>query len=193
MRLIKTPIPGCCQIRYSPHQDARGVFLKTFARSQFDRDGLETTFVESFCTLSGANVLRGMHLQLPPKDHAKLVYCLAGSVTDVALDLRRGSPSFGSYITCELSFERPIALYLPRGVAHGFLVKCAPALMMYHVTTEHVPDLDAGVAWNSFGFQWPHHAPLLSTRDAALPRFDDFLSPFRYTDAVEHLQGSKWP
>jgi dTDP-4-dehydrorhamnose 3,5-epimerase len=190
--LSECEIPGCYQIQLPVHSDARGNFVKTVASSQLAELGLETEFVETFYTISGENVLRGMHLQLPPADHAKFVYCVAGAVMDVCLDVRRGSPALGRHIAIELAAERNNALYLPRGVAHGFYVRQAPAIMVYHVTSEHEPRLDSGIAWNSFGAKWPTHAPLLSVRDAALTPFQDFASPFCFFGQADTVgAGSK--
>lgn len=183
--LFECEIPGCYEIQLPVHSDARGSFVKTIVSSEFAKRELEAGFVETFYTVSGENVLRGMHLQLPPADHAKLVYCVAGSVMDVCLDVRRGSPTFGRHIVIELGAERSKAIYLPRGVAHGFYVRQAPALIVYHVTSEHEPRLDSGIAWNSFGAAWPTDSPLLSPRDAALAAFKEFASPFRFLDRAD--------
>jgi dTDP-4-dehydrorhamnose 3,5-epimerase len=180
-------IPGCYEVQLPVHADARGSFVKTIASSQFAEYELESGFVETFYTVSGANVLRGMHLQLPPADHVKFVYCVVGGVTDVCLDLRRGSPAYGRHIMIELAAEKNNAIYLPRGVAHGFYVRQAPAIMVYHVTSEHEPRLDAGIAWNSFGAQWPTDSPVLSPRDAALTSFEDFESPFSFSEATDQV------
>jgi len=185
--LSECEIPGCYEIQLPVCSDARGSFVKTIASSQFAERELETGFVETFYTVSGENVLRGMHLQLPPADHAKFVYCVAGGVMDICLDVRRGSPAFGRHIVIELAAERNNAIYLPRGVAHGFYVRQAPALMVYHVTSEHEPRLDTGIAWNSFGAKWPTGSPLLSPRDAGLTRFQDFASPFRFSGRAERV------
>lgn len=142
--------------------------------SLFEEFGLDANFLESFYTRSSANVLRGMHLQLPPADGAKLVYCLEGAILDVALDLRPDSPTFGQTAVVELSRDRHSAAYVPTGLAHGFLVRSGPALVMYHVTSEYHPELDSGVRWDSFGFDWPCLEPLISPRDAALPQFSEF-------------------
>ena len=136
--------------------------------------GLEFGFKESFHTRSAANVLRGMHFQMAPADGAKLVYCLEGAILDVILDVRPESPAFGSVYTFELSADEPAGVYIPRGVAHGFYVQRAPALVMYHVTSENDPQCDTGVRWDSFGFEWPVSDPLLSPRDAALRSFSEF-------------------
>lgn len=178
--LFQLKIPGCYEIQLPVHSDARGMLVKSFSRIPFAKHALEVSFIETFYTISGENVLRGMHLQVPPADHAKVVYCVSGSVLDVCLDVRRGSPSFGEHISLEISASRHNALYLPRGVAHGFYVRQAPAIMIYHVTSEHQPQFDKGIAWNSFGAQWPTESPLLSPRDASLPKLKDFVSPFMY-------------
>ena len=185
MTLSECEIPGCYEIRLPVHADAREGFVKSMASSQFAELNLETGFVETFYTISGENVLRGMHLQLPPADHAKFVYCVAGAVLDVCLDVRRDSPTFGRHIVIELGAERNNALYLPRGVAHGFYVRRAPAIMVYHVTSEHELRLDTGIAWNSFGAKWPTNSPLLSPRDAALTPFRNFASPFCFSGQAD--------
>jgi dTDP-4-dehydrorhamnose 3,5-epimerase len=187
LTLFESSIPGCYEIRLPVHSDARGSFVKTIASSQFAERKLEAKFVETFYTVSGQNVLRGMHLQLPPSDHAKLVYCVAGSVMDVCLDVRYESPTFGRHIMIELAVKRHNAIYLPRGVAHGFYVRQAPAVMMYHVTSEYEPRLDTGIAWNSFGAKWPTDSPLISPRDAALKAFQDFISPFHFTGKTDRI------
>lgn len=184
MQLTETKLAGCYEIDFFPHPDHRGTFVKAISTSEFEKQGLETGFVECFYTISKANVLRGMHLQLPPADHAKLVYCVAGRVMDVALDLRAGSWTFGAHEIVELSAERHNGVYLPRGIAHGFCVLEGPAMMVYHVTSEHSPAFDSGIAWNSFGCQWSVDDPIISDRDSSLCLFSDFVSPFRYSEAV---------
>jgi len=178
-------IPGCLQLHFPAYADRRGSFVKVYRRSDFAESALEVEFAESFHTVSGERVLRGMHLQLPPAHHSKLVYCVAGRVLDVVLDLRRGSPAFGSHAAIELSPEGNSGLYLPHGVAHGFYVLQAPSIMAYHVTSEHAAALDAGVRWNSFGAPWPDNDPVMSTRDAALPPLCDFDSPFEFRPLAE--------
>jgi dTDP-4-dehydrorhamnose 3,5-epimerase len=178
VRIKETGIPGCYELGFSAFSDARGLFVKTTHATEFSARGLSADFLESYYTVSGPRVLRGMHLLLPPADHAKLVYCVAGQVMDVALDLRDGSPAFGRFAMTELSAEQSGGLYLPSGVAHGFYVRQAPAIMLYHVTSEHVRHLDAGVRWDSINAPWPDSSPVLSERDASLPMFCDFTTPF---------------
>jgi dTDP-4-dehydrorhamnose 3,5-epimerase len=173
-------IPGLYEIRYPVHRDRRGLFVKPFLESAFTRQGIKAGFKEVFYSISGDRVLRGMHVQVPPADQEKLVYCAAGDALEVLLDLRVGSPQYGKFETVELTSEAGHALYVPRGVAHGFYVRKSPVIMMYHVTSEHVPALDRGIAWDSFGAPWPNRAPVLSERDASLPPFAEFESPFRF-------------
>lgn len=180
MKFVQNHIPGCYEIELPMYSDQRGKFIKTTSRSKFAEHGLETSFVETFFTVSAARVLRGMHFQLPPADHAKLVYCSAGRILDVCLDLRVDSPTFGRFSTVELSSEKNNAVYMPTGIAHGFYVLEAPAVTVYHVTTEHNPACDTGIAWNSFGMNWPDANPMISKRDSSWPKFGDFKSPFSY-------------
>jgi dTDP-4-dehydrorhamnose 3,5-epimerase len=121
-----------------------------------------------------------MHFQVPPADHAKLVYCVSGAIYDMAVDLRIGSPTFGEYEAYELSAESNNAAYLPRGMAHGFFVRSAPAVVVYQVTSEHNPVDDRGIRWDSFGAKWPQGSPVISRRDEALIPFLQFESPFQF-------------
>jgi dTDP-4-dehydrorhamnose 3,5-epimerase len=180
MKLSKTKIPGCYEIGFTSRTDARGSFVKTFHTTAFRELGLESGFSEGFYSVSHQNVLRGMHFQLPPIDGAKLVYCLQGSILDVVLDLRVGSPSYGKFAVLELSSANPTAAYLPRGEAHGFYSLTEPSVVVYQVSSEYDPNFDTGVRWNSFGFDWPNASPKVSERDSKLPLLDDFANPFRF-------------
>jgi dTDP-4-dehydrorhamnose 3,5-epimerase len=178
---------GCFLVKFPNFRDHRGLFVKSFQRSAFEQHGLECDFTESFYTESGENVLRGMHFQTPPADHSKLVYCMSGAIHDVALDLRVGSPTFGEHEAYDLSAEHNNAVYLPRGMAHGFLVRTAPAVVVYEVTSEHNPERDTGIRWDSFGAIWPQNSPVISARDEALTPFAQFDSPFRFDpDMANH-------
>ena len=173
-------IPGCLEIQTLLREDARGNFVKVFHADAFRELGLETTFREEFYTTSKRGVMRGLHFQVPPCDHVKLVYCTEGSVFDVALDIRRGSPHFGRFAAFELSAAKGNAVYLDKGFAHGFLVTSASATLVYKLSSVHSPAHDQGILWNSAGIPWPGDAPVMSARDRALPAFADFDTPFRY-------------
>jgi dTDP-4-dehydrorhamnose 3,5-epimerase len=176
-------LAGAFEIQPAIAQDVRGAFVKTVHRTEFHAQGLRADFSEVYYTVSRLNVLRGMHCQVPPHHHAKLVYCLAGGVLDVVVDLRLDSPNYRQFATLSLSANTANMVYIPPGCAHGFLVLNAPAILVYHVTSEHCPAADAGIRWDSFGFAWPIENPHLSPRDAALPGLAEFVSPFRMSDA----------
>jgi dTDP-4-dehydrorhamnose 3,5-epimerase len=178
IQFTESKLAGCHIVQFPVFHDDRGHFVKTIQSSVFHERGLEGDFRECFYTTSYENVLRGMHFQTPPSDHAKLLYCTEGSIYDVALDLRLGSPTYGKHEVYELSSAASNAVYLPRGIAHGFYVRKAPAVMVYHVTTEHDPAHDAGIRWDSFGAAWPIENPVVSVRDSGFVSFDDFQSPF---------------
>lgn len=179
IRFSEGKIRGCFTVQFPAFQDERGLFVKTMQRSIFKRHGLEANFVEVFFTTSHKNTLRGMHFQLPPSHHAKLVYCTSGSICDIALDLRVGSETYGQYEVYELTAEAHNAVYLCAGIAHGFYVRKSPATVVYHVTSEHDPALDTGILWSSFNAPWPVSNPVVSARDQSLPAFSSFKSPFR--------------
>jgi len=178
MEFAATPLPGVVEVRSRVFDDDRGTFVKTFHRDLFAARGLRTDFAEEYYTVSHVRVLRGLHFQVPPHDHAKLVYCAAGRVLDVALDLRVGSPAFGRHVRAELSAADGNALYLPPGLAHGFYVLEAPALMVYNQTSVYAREHDAGVRWDSAGIPWPDADPILSDRDRSFPALADFRTPF---------------
>jgi dTDP-4-dehydrorhamnose 3,5-epimerase len=192
IRFTECRLPGCFLVEFPIFRDHRGMFVKSFQRSAFEQHGLDCDFTESFYTESGENVLRGMHFQLPPADHAKLVYCMSGAIHDIALDLRVGSPTYGQHEAYDLSAEYNNAAYLPRGMAHGFFVRSAPAVVVYEVTSEHSPQHDTGIRWDSFGAAWPQSAPLISVRDEGLIPFAQFESPFRFDpDTVLHRNSKR--
>lgn len=162
------------------HDDERGDFVKLYQRSVFEDLGFEDAIAEAFVSTSTRGVVRGLHFQLPPADHAKTIVCLRGSVFDVVVDLRVGSPTFGSHDVFELDERRPAALHIPNGCAHGFQATSDGALMLYLTSTEHDPGRDTGIRWDSVGVDWPRTEPTVSPRDRALPPLEGFISPFRY-------------
>lgn len=180
MEKLPTPLPGCFELRPRRLEDARGHFVKTFNRDTFASLGLRTDWAEQYYSVSRHGVLRGLHFQEPPEDHAKLIYCTAGTVWDVALDLRRGSPTYGRSWHLQLAATTGNMLYLPAGLAHGFYTLSDEATVVYNVTSGYSPKHDKGILWNSADIPWPEPNPLLSERDHAFPRLADFSSPFSY-------------
>jgi dTDP-4-dehydrorhamnose 3,5-epimerase len=173
-------LPGCLELRPPVHSDDRGRLVKPFNREWFARLGLATDFAEDYYSISRRGVLRGLHLQLPPMEHDKLVYCSRGRIWDVLLDLRRGSPTFAHHIALELSAEVANMCYVAAGVAHGFCVLSDEACVHYLVSSTHSPEHDAGVRWDSAGIDWPVADAIVSLRDGALPPLAEFASPFHF-------------
>jgi dTDP-4-dehydrorhamnose 3,5-epimerase len=173
-----TALPGLKVLRPRIFRDARGDFVKTYHAGIFRELGIPFAPAEEFFSVSHKNVVRGMHFQTPPHAHAKLVYCAAGRVLDVVVDLRRESPAFGRYVSRELSAANREMFFIPEGFAHGFLSLEDDTMMVYQTSTVHAPASDAGILWNSFGFDWPVSAPLVSDRDQAFPALAGFDSPF---------------
>lgn len=173
-------IPGCVELQPRVFDDARGRFVKVHHEQAFAQLGLETAFAEQYYSVSRKGVLRGMHFQLPPMDHVKMVYCVRGEVLDAVVDLRVGSPTYGQHALFRLSAAQANSIYIPKGLAHGFLTLSDDAIMVYNVTTTYSAEHDSGVLWNSTGIGWPVDAPIMSERDKSFPALDRFVSPFRY-------------
>ena len=174
----ETSLPGCLRICPIVRADRRGTFVKTFHVEEFRQLGLPTSFAEEYFSVSQHGVLRGLHFQIPPMEHEKIVYCAQGEVLDAVVDLRRGSPTYGRHELFHLCAEEGTMIYIPKGMAHGFYVLSENALMMYQVTSVYAPDCDAGVRWDSAGIPWNAADPILSERDTLFPSLDAFASPF---------------
>lgn len=187
MHISPLTLPGCWRITPKVAHDARGSFIKLVVASEYQQAGLSLDFAEEYYTNSLHGVLRGMHFQTPPYEHVKLVSCLHGHIRDVILDLRVGSPTFGQCETLDLDARDGCALYLPSGIAHGFVVLSETALVAYKVTSPHVPAHDRGIHWNSLPINWGIDSPQISARDAAFPRLDCFISPFIYYPEQDKL------
>ena len=179
MEITPSAIDGCFILKSKLFSDERGRFVKIFHAQDFLELGLNTVWREQYWSASRRGVIRGLHLQVPPSDHVKLVSCTSGAVWDVAVDLRRGSPTFGRHIAVELTAENGLHMYLPRGMAHGFLALSEEAVLHYNVETTHDPGCDRGIRWDSCGIPWPiQDRPILSARDMGLPPFRMEESPF---------------
>ena len=181
MNIIKTKLLGVYIIEPDVFRDERGAFAKVFHKDTFIKGGMAFGFEESYYSLSKKNVLRGMHFQTPPKDHAKLVYVTAGAITDVVLDIRKGSLTYGQYIARELSDENHIMMYIPTGCAHGFLSLRDDSCVVYMQTSMYAPKHDGGIRIDSFGMEWHVQDPIISQRDQSFPAFQKFKTPFIHT------------
>ena len=170
-------LPGVIVVPLGRFEDGRGDFVKTFSKVALGQVLGNFEMREEFYSTSARDVVRGMHFQLPPYEHVKLVYCASGAVLDVVLDLRRG-PGCGRAASVMLDSKSPRLVVIPAGVAHGFRALVDGSLMVYKTSTAHVPSHDAGIRWDGFGFDWGVDHPTLSTRDAGHPSLIDFQSPF---------------
>lgn len=184
--LRETGLPGCMELQGVLRDDARGSFLKTFHADFFRSAGLRTDFREQYFSISTKGVLRGLHFQRPPHDHAKLVYCTQGEVMDVVVDLRAGSPAFGQHARLDLGARRGNLVYIPSGLAHGFITGSDSATLVYNVTSVHAPESDSGIRWDSAGVDWGAATPLVSDRDAGLPPLSQFSTPFSFSASQDH-------
>lgn len=178
MIIENTKIDGVYIINNFVSQDDRGLFIKTFNKEFFAKHDLQTNFEESYYSISMKNVIRGMHFQLPPHDHEKLVYVTNGEIIDVILDLRIKSPNFGQFITIPLTANKQ-TIYIPKGCAHGFLTISDEATVVYKVGTVYNKTSDTGIKWDSFGYEWENvNNPIISERDRNFISFDNFNSIF---------------
>jgi dTDP-4-dehydrorhamnose 3,5-epimerase len=179
MNFVQTKLEGVWLIEPREICDDRGAFIKVLHKSTFEQHGLAAVFVESYYSTSKKDVIRGMHFQIPPMDHVKLVYVTHGSILDVVLDIREGSPTYGDYITEELSTKNRRIMYIPKGCAHGFLSLEDDSNVTYLQTTMYAPDQDSGIRVDSFGMKWDVSEPIISVRDQAFSPLADFKTPFR--------------
>lgn len=171
-------MPEAFLLQPNMFEDKRGKFVKTYQQASYSNLGINFDVKEEFYSTSNKGVIRGMHFQAPPYEHAKIVYCLYGSVLDVLIDLRPGR-NYGHVATTELSFENGRVLVIPKGVAHGFLALTNGALLLYKMNTPHEPKADCGIRWNSIGFDWGIGQPIVSERDQLHTSFQEFITPFK--------------
>ena len=173
-------LPGLRRLVCRAFRDERGMFVKTFHSEMARQAGVSHTVAEAFYSSTARGVVRGMHFQIPPHDHSKMVYCAAGRVMDVVVDVRQGSPTLGRYHAEVLEADHPVVLFIPSGFAHGFQSLEDGSLVFYSVSTVHHPDADRGIRWDSFGFTWPEPITGISDRDRAHPCLADWKTPFVY-------------
>ena len=183
---IRTEIPEVIIVKPRVFGDERGFFMETYKKSDFEKAGIDTDFVQDNHSKSVKGVLRGLHYQLEPKAQGKLVRCIRGKIFDVAVDIRRGSPTFGKWIGVELSEENKLMLWIPKGFAHGFLTLSEEAEIVYKVSgAEYSPEDDRNIRWNDpdIGIEWPLEGePILSEKDKTAPSLKDAEVNFVYEE-----------
>jgi dTDP-4-dehydrorhamnose 3,5-epimerase len=179
MNVTETALQGCLYIELPHHVDHRGSFIKLFNRRLFQAADITCEWAEVFFSLSKQWVVRGMHFQVPPADHEKIVFVVKGRVFDVALDIRKNSPTYGKTHTTVLNSTMASAMYLPKGFAHGFQALEDETIVAYLVGTLHDPTLDQGILWDSIPVAWPNKEEhIISARDKQFPSLANFQSPF---------------
>ena len=184
MKVIETAIPDLLIIEPRVFGDDRGFFMESWNAATFREAGLDLHFVQDNHSRSAKGVLRGLHFQTPTFAQAKLVRCVRGRIFDVAVDVRRGSPTYGRYVSAELTADNGAQLYMPVGFAHAFMTLEPDTEVMYKVTAFYAPQNDGGLRYDDpdIAVAWPLPAEqvVLSPKDAELPLLRDFLSPFDY-------------
>ena len=182
MQVIKTDIEGVLIIAPRLFRDARGYFFESFSQREFDEKVRHIDFCQDNESMSSYGVMRGLHFQRPPYSQSKLVRCVRGRVLDVAVDIRKGSPTYGKHVAVELTEDNHRQFFIPRGFAHGFSVLSETAVFQYKCDNFYHPEADGGISIldDSLGIDWriPTEHANLSDKDTKHPLLKDFDSPF---------------
>lgn len=180
MKIEVTEIEGVFIIDNFNSYDNRGLFVKSFNKETFKNKNLNFDIRESYYSVSKKNVIRGMHFQLPPYDHEKLVYVAKGSILDVILDLRKNSKTYKQHISINLSEKNKKSVFIPKGLAHGFKSLEDGTITVYNVSLEYNADFDCGIKYDSFNYNWDSDKIIISNRDKDFKSLDSFsqINPF---------------
>ena len=186
MEVIKTAIDGVVIIEPKVFKDQRGYFFESFSQREFEAKVRKINFVQDNESMSSYGVMRGLHFQRPPYTQSKLVRCVRGKVLDVAVDIRKGSPTYGQHVAVELSEDNHRQFFVPRGFAHGFAVLTDTAVFQYKCDNFYAPQADGGISIKdeSLGIDWkiPTDMAILSEKDTLHSCLKDFNSPFSYDE-----------
>lgn len=180
MKLIETGIPGLVIIEPDVYRDERGYFFESFQKKKFKESGIDAEFVQDNESCSSAGVLRGLHLQVQPHAQGKLVRVVKGAVLDVAVDVRRNSPTYGKWEKMRIDEENKRMVWVPAGFAHGFLVLENDTVFQYKCTGYYNKAAERSIRWDDpdLGIDWGTGNPILSEKDRYAPFFRDFISTF---------------
>ena len=182
MEFKETEIEGVYVVKPRVFKDARGYFFESYSKREFDEHVGRTDFVQDNESCSTRGVVRGLHFQKPPYAQAKLVRCVRGAVVDVAVDLRKGSKTYGKHVAVELSEDNGLQLFVPRGFAHGFAVLTDVAVFQYKCDNYYCKESEGGISVTSegLGIEWPFdpRKGVLSEKDTKYPEWKDFVTPF---------------
>jgi dTDP-4-dehydrorhamnose 3,5-epimerase/CDP-3, 6-dideoxy-D-glycero-D-glycero-4-hexulose-5-epimerase len=174
----KTKFNGLYILSNKIHYDNRGSFKKLLSKDDFESMSLESNFSELYYSISKKDVIRGMHFQLVPKDHTKMVYVIDGSILDVCLDIRKKSKTYGQYFSIKLTGNDNTYLYIPKGFAHGFASLENNSIVHYAQTSCYSKEHDTGIRYDSFGFNWNIMNPIVSDRDKSFLNLCDLKTDF---------------
>ncbi|MDG5767794.1 dTDP-4-dehydrorhamnose 3,5-epimerase [Balneolales bacterium ANBcel1] len=179
MEFVPTELEEVVLVRPKIFKDRRGFFAETYRQELFEQAGIDKRFIQDNISRSVQGTLRGLHYQAE-RPQAKLVMVTSGEILDVAVDVRRNSPTFGRHVSCRLSEANKEMLYIPEGFAHGFFVLSAEATFLYKCSDYYHPEGERGIRWNDpeIGIEWPSSTPILSAKDQKLP----FLSELKSDD-----------
>lgn len=184
MEIIKTDIEGLIIIKPQIFKDSRGYFFESFSQREFNEKVTPIQFVQDNESCSSYGVMRGFHFQKPPYSQSKLVRCVKGRVIDVAIDIRKGSPTYGKHFAVELSAENHLQFFIPKGFAHGFAVLSEEAIFQYKCDEFYTPQSEGGIQLmdESLGINWPISADkaILSEKDKKYPKLSEIISDFDY-------------
>ena len=184
MEIIQTEIEGVYILKPRIFEDSRGYFFESYSQRDFDANVSPVRFVQDNESRSSYGVMRGLHFQFPPYSQAKLVRCVRGAVLDVAVDIRKGSPTYGRHVAAELTEDNHLQFYIPKGFAHGFAVLSQSAVFQYKCDEFYHPEADGGISIldSSLGIDWkiPVGKTILSEKDLGHPLLKDFETPFIY-------------
>ena len=180
MDVTTTNIKGLLVIKPRVFGDERGYFFESFRDDLMKSNGVSPKFVQDNQSMSSKGILRGLHFQKDPFSQGKLVRVIKGSVLDVAVDIRKKSPTYGQHFSLELNEENKTMFYIPPGFAHGFLTLEDDTLFSYKCTNYYNKELEGSIRWNSklLNINWGIENPILSSKDSTAPTFDEFQSPF---------------
>lgn len=188
MEIIKTAIDGVIIIKPRIFNDARGYFFESFSQREFAENVCRTVFVQDNESKSSYGVLRGLHFQKPPYAQSKLLRVIKGTVLDIAVDIRRGSPTFGEYVSAELTGENHLQFFIPRGFAHGFSVLSKEAVFQYKCDNFYAPQSEGAIAWNdpelAIDWQLPADKVILSEKDRLNPFLKESEWLFDYNEKL---------
>lgn len=178
MEIIKTKFDGLIILQTVKANDDRGSFQKLFNYDFFAENGLATDFKEFYYSVNRKGARRGMHFQIPPFDHVKIVYVSKGRILDVCVDIRKKSATFGKCFSIELNAENGQYLYIPKGFAHGFLTLEDNSIVNYAQTSCYNKECDCGILQDSIDFEWGESSVIVSKRDQTFPKLSEYKSPF---------------